>query len=93
MTSALQALRGPIPRAFTVFPNWIVKHIRSPNLHTQSWLKRSVEVFLVSPKMTKLEISEYLRVLYGLPVTKVHTANYRGKANVKPRAGQFTKCA
>ena len=33
-----------------------------------------------------------LRVLYDLPVSKVHTANYRGKA--RPRAqGKFTKCA
>ena len=75
-----------------LFPNWIVRHLRSPALHTASWLKRPVEVFLVQPKMTKLEIKSYLRVLYDLPVSKVHTANYRGKA--RPRAqGKFTKCA
>ena len=77
--------------SLALFPNWIVRHLRAPNLHTASWLKRPVEVFLVAPRMTKLEIKAYLRVLYNLPVTKVHTANYRGKS--RPRAqGKFSKC-
>ena len=54
-----------------LFPNWIVRHMRSPNLHTAAWLKRPVEVFFISPKMTKLELREYLRVLYDIPVSKV----------------------
>lgn len=44
-----------------LFPNWVVRHVRRPNLKTASWLKRPVEVFIVSPKMTKLDIKEYLR--------------------------------
>ncbi|EOD33522.1 hypothetical protein EMIHUDRAFT_314013 [Emiliania huxleyi CCMP1516] len=35
--------------------------------------------------MNKLEIAEYLRKLYGMPVTKVHTANYDGKEKRDPR--------
>lgn len=36
-------------------------------------------VFRVEPKMNKLEIREYLRKIYGLPVVKVMTANFLGK--------------
>lgn len=35
--------------------------------------------FRVLPRMTKHEIKEYLTKIYGLPVTKVNTANYLGK--------------
>lgn len=41
----------------------------------------------MSPKMSKLEIKEYLRKLYGLPVTHVHTANYQGKKKVSQTWG------
>ena len=78
----------PTPRHTSLFPNWVVKHIRNPNLSTKEWLKRPVEVFHVSPKMGKLDIMEYLRVLYNLPVTKVHTANYLGKWRRLPTGGQ-----
>ena len=70
-----------------LFPNWLVRHVRSPQLRTASWLSRPVEVFLVSPKMTKLEIKEYLCKLYNLPVTKVHTANYLGKRKTDQMRG------
>uniref|UniRef100_A0A6T7YB62 Large ribosomal subunit protein uL23m n=1 Tax=Prymnesium polylepis TaxID=72548 RepID=A0A6T7YB62_9EUKA len=76
-----------------LFPNWIVKHIRYPNLKTSSWLQRPVEVFLVSPKMTKMEIKEYLRKLYNLPVTAVHTANYLRKFRNDPQTGRKLKDA
>ena len=36
-------------------------------------------IFKVDPKMTKLEVREYLQKVYGLPVRKVNTANYDGK--------------
>eukprot|EP00751_Fragilariopsis_kerguelensis_P013428 CAMPEP_0170769438 /NCGR_PEP_ID=MMETSP0733-20121128/6977_1 /TAXON_ID=186038 /ORGANISM="Fragilariopsis kerguelensis, Strain L26-C5" /LENGTH=106 /DNA_ID=CAMNT_0011111033 /DNA_START=148 /DNA_END=468 /DNA_ORIENTATION=- len=36
-------------------------------------------IFRVMPRMTKHEIKEYLTKIYGLPVTKVNTANYLGK--------------
>ncbi len=61
-----------------LFPNWIVRHMRSPNLHTAAWLKRPVEVFFISPKMTKLELREYLRVLYDIPVSKVRARERAG---------------
>lgn len=35
-------------------------------------------VFRVDPKMTKLEIREYLQKVYGLPVQRVATVNYDG---------------
>ena len=44
-----------------LFPNWVVKLVRQPNLRTKYWLNRPVEVFHVSPKMTKFEIKEYSR--------------------------------
>ena len=62
-----------------LFPNWVVKLVREPNLHTKTWLHRPVEVFHVSPKMTKFEIKEYLIKMYNLPVSHVHTAIYNGK--------------
>jgi large subunit ribosomal protein L23 len=62
-----------------LFPNWVVKLVRSPNLRTNSWLNRAVEVFHVSPKMTKFEIKEYLIKLYDMPVSHVHTAIYNGR--------------
>ena len=65
-----------------LFPNWVVKLVRSPNLQTKYWLHRPVEVFHVSPKMTKFEIKEYLIKLYNLPVSHVHTAIYEGKKRV-----------
>ena len=65
-----------------LFPNWVVKLVRSPNLQTKYWLHRPVEVFHVSPKMTKFEIKEYLIKLYNLPVSHVHTAIYEGKTKV-----------
>lgn len=74
-----------------LFPNWIVKHIRRPNLHTAAWLRRPVEVFLVSPKMSKLEIKEYLRKLYQLPVTAVHTANYIQRKAINAKTMRKTK--
>ena len=74
-----------------LFPNWVVKHIRRPNLRTASWLTRPVEVFLVSPKMTKLEIKEYLRKLYNLPVTAIHTANFLGKRKNNQQNGRKYK--
>ena len=36
-------------------------------------------IFKVDPKMTKLEVREYLEKVYGLPVRKVNTTNYDGK--------------
>jgi ribosomal protein L23 len=63
----------------SLFPNWVVKLVRNPNLRTRHWLDRPVEVFHVSPKMTKFEIKEYLTQLYNLPVSHVHTAIYEGK--------------
>ena len=36
-------------------------------------------IFRVDPKMTKLDVREYLQKVYGLPVKKVNTANYDGK--------------
>ena len=71
-----------------LFPSWIIKHIRRPNIKTANWLKRPVEVFHVPPKMGKLEIKEYLRKLYGLPVTAVHTAIYEGKRKISPQWGR-----
>ena len=62
-----------------LFPNWVVKLVRSPNLQHRHWLDRPVEIFHVSPKMTKFEIKEYLVKLYQLPVRHVHTAIYEGK--------------
>ncbi|KAG5182612.1 ribosomal protein L23/L15e core domain-containing protein [Tribonema minus] len=35
--------------------------------------------FRVSPKMTKLEVKEYLLKVYGVPVKKVMTQNFLGK--------------
>ena len=65
-----------------LFPNWVVKWVRNPNLRTKMWLNRPVEVFHVSPKMTKFEIKEYHVKLYNLPVTHVHTAIYNGRRGV-----------
>ena len=62
-----------------LFPNWVVKLVRQPNLRTKYWLNWPVEVFHVSPKMTKFEIKEYLTKLYNLPVSHVHTAIYEGR--------------
>ena len=72
-----------------LFPNWVVKHVRNPQLHTRHWLDRQVEVFRVSPKMTKFEIKEYLVKLYNMPVTKVHTANYLGKVKRGVNGGKY----
>ncbi|KAL1527250.1 hypothetical protein AB1Y20_015926 [Prymnesium parvum] len=74
-----------------LFPNWIVKHVRKPRMDTDSWLKRPVETFIVSPKMTKMQIKEYLRKLYQLPVTAVHTINYLGKMRIDPKTGRKKK--
>lgn len=62
-----------------LFPNWVVKLVRNPNLKNKSWTNRAVEIFHVSPKMTKFEIKEYLIKMYNLPVSHVHTAIYNGK--------------
>jgi large subunit ribosomal protein L23 len=70
-----------------LMPNWVVKFIRSPNLRTKHWLSRPVEVFHVSPKMTKFDIKEYLVKLYNLPVSHVHTAIYEGKSRVHRPTG------
>ena len=74
-----------------LFPNWVVKWVRNPNLRTKMWLNRPVEVFHVSPKMTKFEIKEYLVKLYNLPVTHVHTAIYNGRRGVDRRTGAKLK--
>lgn len=66
-------------RRVQLFPNWVVRYVRNPNLKLKSWMGAPVEVFVVPPKMTKFEIAEYLKQLYDLPVIKVHTANYLGK--------------
>ena len=68
-----------------LFPNWVVKLVRSPNLKTKHWLDRPVEVFRVSPKMTKFEIKEYLIKLYNLPVSHVHTAIYEGRKRLSQK--------
>ena len=70
-----------------LFPNWVVKLVRNPNLRTRYWLDRPVEVFHVSPKMTKFEIKEYLMQLYNLPVSHVHTAIYEGKKRINRQLG------
>ena len=44
-------------------------------------------IFKVDPKMTKLEVREYLEKVYGLPVRKVNTTNYDGKLKRVP--GRF----
>ncbi|CAM9430335.1 unnamed protein product [Heterosigma akashiwo] len=36
-------------------------------------------IFKVSPKMTKIEIKQYLTKIYNLPVSKVMTQNFLGK--------------
>ena len=74
-----------------LFPNWIVKLVRNPNLRTKHWLTRPVEVFHVSPKMTKMEIKEYLIKLYNLPVSHVHTAIYEGKKRLDLTTGRRYK--
>lgn len=71
----------------SLFPNWVVKLVRNPNLRTRHWLDRPVEVFHVSPKMTKFEIKEYLVALYNLPVSHVHTAIYEGKRRINRSLG------
>ena len=81
----------PATMPVRLFPNWVVKHIRTPHLQTSHWLKRPVEVFLVSPKMSKLEIKEYLRKLYNLPVTAVPTANYMAKERIDQETGRKYK--
>jgi len=58
------------------FPNMYmallsVRYLKSPR-PTQA-------VFKVAPSMTKNDIQEYLRKIYGLPVKKVMTANFDGK--------------
>ena len=68
-----------------LFPNWVVKLVRQPNLQTKFWLHRPVEVFHVSPSMTKMEIKEYLIKLYNLPVSHVQTTIYDGKKRMNPR--------
>ena len=73
----------PVP----LFPNWVVKLVRSPNLQTRHWLSRPVEVFQVTPKMTKFEIKEYLVKLYNLPVSHVHTAIYEGRKKIDRERG------
>ena len=80
MCARLHHRRRP-PRTLRValFPNWVVRYVRSPNIKLKQWMGVPVEVFLVSPKMTKFEIKEYLTKLYDMPVMKVHTANYLGK--------------
>ena len=70
-----------------LFPNWVVKLVRQPNLATKFWLTRPVEVFHVSPKMTKMEIKEYLIKLYNLPVSHVHTTIYDGKKRMNRLTG------
>lgn len=62
-----------------LFPNWMVRLVREPNLRTKHWLHRPVEVFRVDPKMTKMEIKDYLIKLYNLPVSHVHTSIMQGK--------------
>ena len=62
-----------------LFPNWVVRLVRTPNLQTAAISDRPVLQFLVSPKMNKIDIREYLTKLYGMPVAKVHTANYEGR--------------
>ena len=57
-------------------------------LKTEAWLKRPVEVFHVPPKMTKFEIKEYLTKLYGLQVSKVHTAIYNGRRKLDQATGR-----
>ena len=71
-----------------LFPNWVVKLVRTPNLATKFWLNRPVEVFQVSPKMTKFEIKEYLIKLYNLPVSHVHTTIYEGKKRTSQKTGK-----
>ena len=78
---------GPVP----LFPHWVVKWIREPYLKTEAWLKRPVEVFHVPPKMTKFEIKEYLTKLYGLKVSKVHTAIYNGRRKLDQATGRKRK--
>lgn len=68
-----------------LFPNWVVKHVREPNLKTADWLKRPVLQFLVTTNMNKIDIAEYLRKLYAMPVTKVHTAIYLAEDKQSPR--------
>jgi len=62
-----------------LFPNWVVRYVRNPNLRLKSWMGVPVEVFIVPPAMSKFEIAEYLKRLYNLPILKVHTANYLGQ--------------
>ena len=57
-----------------LFPNWVVRYVRNPNLRLKSWMGVPVEVFIVPPAMSKFEIAEYLKRLYNLPILKVHTA-------------------
>ena len=91
MCASAAAIARPRPRAVrltcfrrrrrrvALFPNWVVRYVRAPNIKMKQWMGVPVEVFLVSPKMTKFEIKEYLTKLYELPVMKVHTANYAGR--------------
>ena len=74
-----------------LFPNWVVKLMRNPQLRTQHWFHRPVEVFHVSPKMTKFEIKEYLIKMYNMPVSHVHTSIMTGKTRTSREYGTKSK--
>ena len=64
-----------MPR-FEFFPNLFMTLI---NVRFLGHRTRPVQaVFRIAPRMNKLEVKEYLRTIYGLPVRKVMTDNFYG---------------
>mmetsp|Transcript_29110 Transcript_29110/g.38287 ORF Transcript_29110/g.38287 Transcript_29110/m.38287 type:complete len:103 (+) Transcript_29110:194-502(+) len=63
-----------MPRNFVWFPNFYMVLASAPNK-----LRPNQAIFKVSPRMTKIEIKQYLTKIYNLPVIKVMTQNYLGK--------------
>jgi large subunit ribosomal protein L23 len=60
------------------FPNSIIT-LMNPQKVSESTEALEVVKFRVSPKMTKIELSNWIEALYDTPVRKVNTVNYEGK--------------
>ena len=60
------------------FPNEIIQFMNPAQVLEQTEPQQTVKV-KVHPRLTKIEVKNFVEALYDTPVTKVNTINYEGK--------------
>ena len=72
------------------FPNTIIT-LMNPEQIAEKAEPLNVVKFRISPKMTKVEMANWIEAMYDTPVRKVNTLNYEGKIQRVPGGKGYYK--